>query len=188
MTNYLLDRAEQGLEPTEVREVRILLVGGIHRGEVIQFVAGGEVFELLVRPCQGVRIVEGHSDLLERKILSLKVGDQWDEKEKIFRNWMGAFDTSSVLVLQADFGSNLKNNFFTLLEFTLYNQDGDIAGSTFSLLASAVSLLAWSRGMILLPISQMQKNLTAGVWTVRVSTKRRTIGMLTFSILDKNKG
>ena len=89
---------------------------------------------------------------------------------------MGAFDTSSVLVLQADFGSNLKNNFFTLLEFTLYSQDGDIAGS-------AVSLLAWSRGMILLPISQMQKNLTAGVLTLQVSTKRRTIGMLTYILM-----
>ena len=76
MTNYLLDRAEQGLEPTEVREVRILLVGGIHRGEVIQFVAGGEGFELLVRSSQGVRIVEGHSDLLEREEFSMKVGDQ----------------------------------------------------------------------------------------------------------------
>ena len=80
VTSFLASMLEQTLELVEVREATTRLV----EGEVIQFEAGGEKFELLVGTNQEVRIVEGHSALLGRTILSIRVGDQLDVKEKIF--------------------------------------------------------------------------------------------------------
>ena len=39
----------------------------------------------------------GHPSLLGRRLDTLRVGEGWDLKEKLFRNTMGAFSTSSNL-------------------------------------------------------------------------------------------
>lgn len=177
---FLGSRDSETPELVEVREVTTLLVRGVHFGEVIQFVTGGKFFELLVKPSQEVKIVNRHSDLLKRTILEMKVGDQLDIKEKIFRNWLGAFDTSSALVLRIEFGSSANKNLFEILELTLHKNNEVKAGSL-------VYLLDWTQGLVFLPVSQMKRNLTAGVWTLQVSVKRQTIGMLTFLILEKDQ-
>ena len=180
VTIFLASRVDQNLELKKVTEVTTLMVGGMHRGEVIQFVAGDESFELLVRPTQAVIIVEGHSALLQRTILSMVVGDTFDIKEKIFRNVMGAFDTSRELHLCLEFDSNFNWNFFEFLEFTLFDNDGAKVGWI-------VSCIAWSEGRIMLPISKFKRNLTAGVWSLQASVQKQSIGMLSFVVLPEDE-
>ena len=165
---------------TEVKEVTTLLVGGIHHGEIIQFVADDEVFEILVKSNQGVEIIERHSNILKRTILSMKVGDNLDIKEKIFRNWIGAFDIDSNLVLQLEFGSSVTNQLFEILEITLYINDEAVE-------ESLIFFLDWRVGQVFLPITEITKTIAPGVWNLQMSVKKHTIGMLTILILDKEK-
>ena len=169
-----------------VREVTTLLVGGNHYGEIIQFAtaeevfdAGEEVFEILVRPRQEVKIVEGHEDLVERTILNIQVGDHLDIKEKIFRNWIRAFDIHSKLVLRLEFGSSLSNNLFEILEISLHNNEDAEEGCL-------TLLVDWRVSVVFVPLSEISRKMSPGVWSVQISAEKRTFARLTFLILGQD--
>ena len=71
----------------EVVAVTSLLQGGHHRGDIIQWEGEAEGgLELLVGPGWPVVLVPGHQVNLGRQILSLQLGNAWDEREKILRH------------------------------------------------------------------------------------------------------
>ena len=176
VSSYLAVYSECSLEMPEVKEVTSLLVSGHHEGEIIQFVAGGETFELLAQPSQDVVMVEGHSKILLRTVLSIQVGDGWDVREKIFRNMLGAFGTSSQLFVLVKFGPVEQSNILVQLEYTFYDQSGEKQGSS-------VIGTPWNKGEELIDISKLRMKMTPGVWSLQVACQSQTVASLKFLVL-----
>ena len=84
-----------------VEEVTTLIINNTLKGSIIQFHTDHGVMELLVKPHQQLRIVNGNK--ITRVITFFQVGSGYDNKEKIFRNKFGAFGTESELSLVIKF-------------------------------------------------------------------------------------
>ena len=176
--SHLATYSECGEEVPKVIEVTSLMVGGHHEGEIIKFLAWGNIYELLTKPSQAVVMVEGHSKILRRTILTLQVGEGWDVREKIFRNMFGAFATSSQLFLLVKFGNVEKSNSLLQLEYSFYDPYGEKQGSS-------VIGTPWNKGEELIEMSKLKMKLVPGSWSLQVSNNGQTVASLQYLVISE---
>ena len=178
VSHHLATHSGCGAETPEVREVTSLLVRGHHQGEIIQFVWWGNNYELLCEPRQAVVVVEGHSEILSRTILSIQVGEGWDVREKFFRNLFGAFSPSSQLFLLVKFGHVEQSNVKLTLEYSFYDPDGEKQGSS-------MKDTPLNKEEELIDISKLGMKLLSGVWSITVSSGGQTVASLQFLVASE---
>ena len=179
VSSHLASHANCEWGGPKVIEVTSLIVSGHHQGEIIMFTVWDEVLELLTKPNQTLVLVEGHKKILQRDIIDMKVGEGWDEREKIFRNLFGAFTPTSKLFLLVKFGQAVeKSSPILQLEYRFSGPEGE-EGNT-------VVGTPWSKGEELVDISKLKLSLVPGVWRVQASHQGQTVATMQFIVLSED--
>ena len=176
VSHFLATHSECGDDmAAEVIEVTSLVVSGKHEGEIIQFRYLGDTYEVLVMPDQGLVLMQG----LFKGILNIRVGEGWDDREKVFRNMIGAFSTSSQLFLLVKLTPGKKLYKVHQLEYDFYDPNGEKQGHS-------KSDISRNKREVLVDMAQLGLNLVPGVWGVQVSSDGKAVAKLQFLVISQH--
>ena len=111
----------------------------------------------------------------------MKVGDAWDEREKIFRNTFGAFTiTSKIFILMTFTPPKTGRRMVANLQYTL------VGPGNYTKSSIRVST-AWTQLHELIELSRFKVKLVPGLWTLQASSSQQIVATSKFMILPKEK-